>query len=147
MIPRANKILMIEEVKPIVLYSDDSYMEDNFWRSIIAHVYSDSARASYVELRESSFDDLDCSMKTNRCYTYKGQELYSYGSAYSPYVTLFSTSYRVRRHIARKLIELGIGSSIRSAETFVRVLHLESRHRVDEQSIEYILLREFHLLV
>ena len=97
MVPRADKILMREGIevetgstlKTGVLYSDNSYIEDGFWRFVIASIYTNSSRTSGVELEESSYEELDCPMKTRRCYTYRRQKIDSYNLTILPYGEFF----------------------------------------------------------
>jgi len=152
-VPRADKVLMREvnadELKTIVLYSDDAYMEDNFWRRVIANIYTDSARALSVELEESSYEELDCPMKTKRCYTYRARKLTSYNSALSFHGVLFYSSNRVERRIPKKMIKLGIESTDGSAETFTRLLYFIFQifqRRVSEHKTEYMSYRHFYVL-
>jgi len=155
MIPRADKILMKETIdiedrkmlKARVLYSDSSYVEDGFWRFVIAGVYTNSSRALSVELEESSYEELDCPMKTRRCHTYRSQELYSYNSVLFLYGVVFYSSHRVERHIPRKMIKLGVEGSLTSADSFTELRHLIIRHRARMHITEYKSTRDFHVLM
>ena len=151
----ADKILMkeaidIEDRKILearVLYSDNTYVEDNFRRFVIAHIYTNSARASDVELKERNYEEADCPMKTRRCYTYKRQELYSYNSVLFPYGVVFYSSHRVERRIPKKIIKLNIESGLTSAYSFTELRHLRFRYRARIHITEYKSTRDFHILM
>ena len=147
-VPRVDKILMIKEEindEVNVLYSDNAYMEDNFWRFVIASTYANRAMASRVELGESSYEEVDCPKE--RCYMYGRQELYSYGFTLFPYSVVFYSSHTIERRIPRKTIILIIGSDITTTETFTRLNHLEFRHRAGKHSTNYVSIRNFYMLL
>jgi hypothetical protein len=52
-------------------------------RLVNAYAYSNSARASRVELEAESYEEVDCPKE--RCYMYGRQELHSYDSTLFPY--------------------------------------------------------------
>ena len=155
MVPRADKILMREGIevetgstlKSGVLYSDNSYIEDGFWRFVIASVYTNSSRTSGVELRESTYEEVDCPMKTRRCYTYRRQNINSYNLTILPYGEFFYSSYMVERRIPRKMIKLDIESNLISVKVLTGLLHLGFRHRVGKHITEYRSIRDFYVLV
>ena len=130
-VPRVDKILMIKEEindEVNVLYSDNAYMEDNFWRFVIASTYANRAMASRVELGESSYEEVDCPKE--RCYMYGRQELYSYGFTLFPYSVVFYSSHTIERRIPRKTTKLSIGNKLTFAAHFaIDPLHLEFQHQ------------------
>jgi len=155
MIPRADKILMREGIevetgstlKSGVIYSDNSYIEDSFWRFVIASVYANSSRTSGVELEESTYEELDCPMKTMRCYTYRRQKIDSYNLTIFPYGEFFYSSYMVERRIPKKMIKLNIESNLISVKVLTGLLHLGFRQRAGIHTTEYRSIRDFYVLV
>jgi len=155
MIPRADRISMERElnaedgktVKARELYSDSLYIKRRFMRLVNAYAYSNSARASRVELEAESYEEVDCPKE--RCYMYGRQELHSYDSTLFPYPygVFFYSSHMVERRIPRKTIILIIGSDITTTETFTRLSHLEFRHRAGKHSTNYVSIRNFYMLL
>jgi len=152
MILRADKVFMEGTdagdggtLKAGSLYSDFSYVEDNLWRTVIAHARSNCVRMSSVELEATSYEEADC--QTNRCHTYRRQKLLSYSSVLFPYGVVLSTSHRAERRIPGKTTKMSIESKLVSAETLFRMPHLEFRQRIGMYIAEYMSKRDFYVLV
>jgi len=142
---RADKVSLKEDyaeegVK--VLYSGSILM-----LHVIAHAYSDSARAFDVRLDAKGFKEIECPMGMKICR--KRQRLDSHSSVslfFFSIGSLFYSLYEVQQ-ISKKS-ELGIENSLTSVEgTFTTVLHLKFRHQPGRHIVQYISHRDFYVLM
>jgi len=153
MIPRVDRISMEREpdvedgetVEARKLYSDSAYIKRRFKRLVNAYAYSNSARASGVELGESTYEEVDCSKE--RCYAYKEQLLESHYYDWHFGHTTFYSFYMIKRRIPGRMNKLEIENFLTSAESISMRLILEFRYRPGMYITEYESTRGFYMIV
>jgi len=148
---RADKVSLredYEEEDVKVLYSGSTHTENILMRYVIAHAYSDSARAFDVRLDAKGFKEIECPMGMKICH--KRQRLDSHSSVSLFFFLIESRFYSLYevQQISKKS-KLTIENSLTTAEDtfFTGVLHLKFQRQPGRHIVQYMSIRDFYVLM